>query len=177
MFRLAALVLGAILFTGCATGSRAYMDSPLSNHSEPASVWNRPQEVGFDWGEEISGEASRSCVLYFICWGYEDGGILDGLTGLVGGILGRGGVAVQDPLVRAAASVAVNKTPKADGVFVTSHETDSFDIFIYKHRSAKVKGKAITVRAIGEVSQDRSDKVRNLSSINGALIQMGPDLK
>ncbi len=160
--------------SGCATGARAYMDTALSNRSEPATVWNRPQEVGFDFGNEISGEVSHTCVLGFICWGYEDGGILDGVGALVGNILGGGNGAkeVADPLVRAAAAVAVENSPKTDGIFVVAHNTDSFNIFIYARRTARVRGKAFTLRPMGEVSQDRADKVRNLRSINGALINM-----
>lgn len=176
MTRIVALTVAvaALGLSGCATGARAYMDSTLSNRAEPATVWNRPQEVGFDWGAEITGETSVSCVLFVICWGYEDGSVLDGVTGLLGSVLGGGNgpKEVADPLVRAAAAVAVSSTPKADGIFVVAHDTDSFNIGIYKHRTAHVRGKSFSLRPIGEVSQERADKVRNLRSINGALISM-----
>ncbi len=168
----AVMALGALATTGCATGARAYMDSTLGNRSESATVWNRPQEVGFDWGAEINGEASRQCVLMFICWGYEDGGGFD-LGALLGGLLGGGGSkSVSDPLVRAAAAVAVANAPKADGLFVVSHDTDSFNIFIYSRRSARVRGKSFTLRPMGEVSQERADKVRNLSSMGNTTISL-----
>jgi len=167
------VVVAALGLTGCATGARAYMDTALTNRSEAATVWNRPQEVGFDWGAEITGEVSNTCILGFICWGYEDGSILDGVSGLLGSILGGGNSApALDPLVRAAAAVAVSSTPKADGIFVVAHDTDSFNIFIYKHRTAHVRGKSFSLRPIGEVSQERADKVRNLRSINGALVNL-----
>lgn len=168
------VVVAALGLTGCATGARAYMDTALSNRSEPATVWNRPQEVGFDWGAEITGEVSNTCILGFICWGYEDGSIIDGLTGALGAILGgaNGAKEVSDPLVRAAAAVAVSSTPKADGIFVVAHDTDLFNIFVYRHRTAHVRGKSFSLRPIGEVSQERADKVRNLRSINGALVNM-----
>lgn len=166
------LAAGLVALSGCATGAQAYMDTALSNRSEPATVWNRPQEVGFDWGNEITGEVTHTCVFGFICWGYEDGSILDGVGALVGNILGTGGKQVSDPLVRAAAAVAVENAPKTDGIFVVSHNTDAFDILIYKRRTARVRGKAFTLRPMGEVSQERADKVRNLRSINGALINL-----
>ena len=174
MFRMSVLAaLIVAVTTGCATGSRAYMDSGLSNRSEPASVWNRPQEVGFDWGAEITGEASYQCVFLLICWGAEDGGALDGVGALVGSITGKGG-AVSDPLVRAAAANAVKSTPKTDGIFVVAHDTDAFNILIYKKRKATVRGKAITVRPIGEVNQDRSDRNRNMNALRGgALVNVG----
>lgn len=155
--------------SGCATGARAYADTAISNRSEPASVWNRPQEVGFDWGAEITGEATHQCVLGFICWGYEDGSALDGIGALIGGILGNGGAPAVDGLVRAAAAVAVRDTPKADGIFIVAHDTDAFNIFVYNRRTAHVRGKAFTLRPIGEVSQDRADKVRNLRSVGGLV--------
>ncbi len=168
------VLVSALGLTGCATGARAYMDTALANRSEAATVWNRPQEVGFDWGAEITGEVSRTCILGVICWGYEDGSILDGVTGVLGSILGGGNgpKEVSDPLVRAAAAVAVSSTPKADGIFVVAHDTDSFNIFVYSHRTAHVRGKSFSLRPIGEVSQERADKVRNLRSINGALVNL-----
>ncbi|QRN95873.1 hypothetical protein JRI60_43660 [Archangium violaceum] len=173
MFRMGVLAAFIVaITTGCATGSRAYMDSGLANRAEPASVWNRPQEVGFDWGPEITGQASYQCVLLLICWGAEDGGALDSVGSFVGSILGRGG-AVTDPLVRAAAANAVKNAPKTDGIYVVAHDTDAFNIIIYKKRTASVRGKAITVRAIGEVSQDRSDRNRNLSALGGSLVNVG----
>ncbi|MET0404701.1 MAG: hypothetical protein ABW123_19960 [Cystobacter sp.] len=162
--------------TGCATSGRAYMDAGFSNRSEPASVWNRPQEVGFDWGAEIKGEASYQCVLLLICWGAEDGGALDGVGTLIGSITGKGGV-VTDPLVRAAAANAVKNTPKADGIYVVAHDTDAFNILIYKKRTALVRGKAITVRTIGEVSQDRADRNRNLNALGGNIVNVGDAMK
>jgi|SRR6218665_269192 len=177
MFRMGVLAAFIVaVTTGCAASGRAYMDSGLSNRSEPASVWNRPQEVGFDWGSEITGEASYQCVLLLICWGAEDGGALDGVGALIGSITGKGGV-VSDPLVRAAAADAVKKAPKTDGIFVVAHDTDAFNIVVYKKRKATVRGKAITVRTIGEVSQDRADRNRNMNALGGSLVNVGDVLK
>lgn len=174
------VALGAAGLTGCAAipaegrintaaGAKAYMDSALTNDAEPASVWNRPQEVGFDFGAEITGEAQRSCILGFICWGAEDGTFLDSISALFGG-----GKTVGDPLVRAAAASAVANSPRTDGIFVVSHETDQFNVFFFfSHRSAKVRGKSFTLRPLGEVSQERADKVRNLKATGGrALINL-----
>jgi hypothetical protein len=162
--------------SGCAAGARAYMDSSLSNRSEPATVWTRPQEVGFDFGPEVAGEVSRQCVLGFICWGYDDGGAFAGLTGLIGAFTGNAS-ASSDPLVGAAAAVAVRDTPKADGIFVVSHETDSLNIGVYYRRAARVRGKSITLRPIGEVSQERADRYRNLRAIGGgSLLQVTNDM-
>lgn len=171
---LMAVMVAVLGLTGCATGARAYMDTALANRSESATVWNRPQEVGFDWGAEITGEVSHTCILGFICWGYEDGGAFDGVAGMLGSIFGggNGSKEVSDPLVRAAAAVAVSSTPKADGIFVVAHDTDAFNIFVYSHRTARVRGKSFSLRPIGEVSQERADKVRNLRSINGALVNL-----
>lgn len=177
MFRM--VLLAAILATvttGCASASKAYMDASLSNRAEPASVWNRPQEVGFDWGAEITGEASYQCVFLLICWGAEDGGALDGVGAIITSVLGRGG-AVTDPLVRAAAANAVKSTPKTDGIYVVTHDTDSLNILVYKKRTATVRGKAITVRPIGEVSQERSDRNRNLNSLGNTLVNVTDAMK
>jgi outer membrane lipoprotein SlyB len=179
MKTLTALVLAvtSMGLTGCATGARAYADTAIGNRSEAATVWNRPQEVGFDWGSDIEAEVSRQCVFGIICWGYEDGSPLDALTGIIGSIFGGGGgKEVADPLVRAAAAVAVANAQKADGIFVVSHDTDSFDIFIFRRRTARVKGKAFTLRPMGEVAQDRADRVRNLSALGGRALVSVPDI-
>jgi hypothetical protein len=168
---------GFAVLQGCATGARAYADSTISNVSEAATVWNRPQEVGFDWGAELEAEVSRQCVLGIFCWGYEDGGgILDGVGAVIGTILGRDGREVADPLVRAAAAVAVSTATKADGIFVVSHETDSMNVVVYSRRTARVKGKAFSLRPLGEVAQDRVDRVRNLRSIGGTTLMSLPDM-
>lgn len=168
-----AFALALLALSGCATGGRAYMDSALANRSEPASVWNRPQEVGFDWSEEITGEASQQCVLFFICWGADDGGALEGVGAVLGALTGRS-QAVGDPLVRAAAATAVKNNGKANGMFVESHETNKVDFFLYRSRTATVKGKAITTKPLGEVSVDRADKHRNLSALGGSLVNVTP---
>lgn len=176
MQRSAFVVVAAVLATGCATGSRAYMDSAVSNRAEPATVWNRPQEVGFEWAADLQGEATQQCVFFAICWGADDGGgLLDGVGTLVGSVLGHSAAQVTDPLVRAAAATAVKNAGqgKADGIYVVAHDTDSFNIGIYKRRTAWVRGKGITIKTIGEVSQDRADKNRNLHAIGGgALLQL-----
>jgi hypothetical protein len=171
------LAVTSMGLTGCATGARAYADTAIGNRAEAASVWNRPQEVGFDWGSDIEAEVSRQCMLGFICWGYEDGGGFD-VGAIIGAIFGGGGGAkeVADPLVKAAAAVAVANAQKADGIFVVSHDTDSFNIFIFSRRTARVKGKAFTLRPMGEVSQDRSDRVRNLSALGGRAMVSLPDI-
>ena len=84
---------------------------------------------------------------------------------------------MTDPLVRAAAANAVKNAPKTDGIFVVAHDTDAFNILVYKKRKATVRGKAITVRNIGEVSQDRSDRNRNLNALGGSLVNVGDVLK
>lgn len=173
MKQIVALVLAvtSMGLTGCATGARAYADTAIGNRAEAATVWNRPQEVGFDWGSDIEAEVSRQCVFGFICWGYEDGDI-----GAIFGAIFGGGKEVADPLVKAAAAVAVANAQKADGIFVVSHETDAFDILIFKRRTARVKGKAFTLRPMGEVSQDRADRVRNLSALGGRAMVSLPDI-
>ncbi|MCA2981708.1 MAG: hypothetical protein INH41_24360 [Myxococcaceae bacterium] len=169
------LAVTAMGLTGCATGARAYADTAIGNRSEAATVWNRPQEVGFDWGSDIEAEVSHQCLFGFICWGYEDGGGFD-IGAILGSILGGGSKEVGDPLVRAAAAVAVANAQKADGIFVVSHETDAANYIIFSRKTARVKGKAFTLRPMGEVSQDRSDRVRNLSALGGRALVSMPDL-
>ena len=127
-------------------------------------MWTRPQEVGYALGERIQGEASQSCILLFICWGADDGG----LSGLA-----IGGDSPADPIVRAAAAGAVLASPtEADGIYVLNHETDSFNMFFFSRKTARVIGKAVRLHPIGEVSQERADKARNLKAMSGSNIHL-----
>lgn len=161
----------AIAGTGCMHGQRAYMDATTGMAPEPAAMWSRPQEVGYTLGERLQGEATKNCVLMFICWGAEDGGLGAAFSGIIGSLMGQS--APSDPLVRAAAAGAVLSAPtETDGIYVLNHETDAFDIFIYSRRSARVVGKAVRLHPIGEVSQERADKERFLRAMSGSNIHM-----
>ncbi len=171
MKNLVAVSLFAVVALGCAHGQRSYIDPAASMSPEPAAMWSRPQEVGYTLGERIQGEAAKNCILMFICWGAEDGGIGDAIGGLIGALTGQS--APSDPLVRAAAAGAVLSAPtETDGIYVLNHETDSFNIFLYSRRSARVIGKAVRLHPIGEVSQERADKVRNLKAMSGSNIHL-----
>jgi hypothetical protein len=172
MFKnLVAVGLFAVVAMGCAHGQRSYIDPTAQMNPEPAAMWSRPQEVGYTLGERIQGEAAINCLFMFICWGAEDGGIGSAFAGIIGALTGQS--APSDPLVRAAAAGAVLSAPtETDGIFVLNHETDSFNIFLYSRRSARVIGKAVRLHPIGEVSQERADKVRNLKAMSGAQIHM-----
>lgn len=171
MKQVIALTLFAVTAVGCAHGQRAYADPTAGMNPEQMSLWARPQEVGYTLGERIQGEASRNCLFMFICWGADDGGAGAVLGGIFGALTGQS--APADPLVRAAAAGAVLSAPtETDGIYVLNHETDDFNIFIYSRRSARVVGKAVRLQPIGEVSQERADKVRNLRAMSGAQIHM-----
>lgn len=172
MFKnLVAVSLFGIVALGCAHGQRSYIDPVAAMNPEPAAMWSRPQEVGYTLGERIQGEAAINCIFWVICWGAEDGGIGSAFAGLLGAATGQS--APSDPLVRAAAAGAVLSAPtETDGIFVLNHETDSFNIFLYSRRTARVIGKAVRLHPIGEVSQERADKVRNLRAMSGANLQI-----
>ncbi len=171
---LIAVSLFAVVGLGCAHGQRAYVDPPAAMKPEPAAMWTRPQEVGYTLGERIQGEAATTCILMFICWGNEGGSFTDSIAGGISSIF-TGGVA--DPLVAAAAAGAVMSAPtETDGILVLNHETDSFNIFVFSRRSARVIGKAVRFHPIGEVSQERADKVRNLKAASGAIQIQGASM-
>ena len=157
----------ALSAVGCAAhGQKSYIDATSNMRPEPAAMWSRPQEVGYTLGERLQGEAVQTCILFVICWGADDGG----LAGLFGAI---GGDSPGDPIVRAAAAGAVLSAPtETDGIYVLNHETDSFNMFIFSRKSARVIGKAVRLHPIGEVSQERADKVRNLKAMSAGNITM-----
>ncbi len=156
-------VVTILLSSSCAHDQRSHIDPKAAMAPEPAAMWSRPQEMGYTFGERIQGEAAINCLFAFLCWGAEEGGLF---TGILGGD-------ATDPLVRAAAAGAVLTAPlETDGIYVLNHETDSFNIFLFSRRSARVVGKAVRLHPLGEVSQERADKVRNLKAMSGANIHI-----
>jgi hypothetical protein len=132
---------------------------------EASALWSRPQEVGYTLGERITGEASRTCILLFICWGAEDGGAGAAIASVIGAITGSS--APSDPLVRAAAAGAVlGSAQETDGIWVLNHETDSFDIFIFTRKSARVIGKAVALEVILTGDPLSSQRAYELGMVN-----------
>lgn len=167
------LMAAAALFvlSSCAVTSsgKGHLDSVASLRPEPNSMWARPQEVSYQVGEKIEGEAARQCVLFLFCWGDEGGagGLSSVLGGIMADVMGTNldrviaglGAAYADPLVRAASAKATRGTP-ADGLYLLSQEATELNFVLFSRRAVKVTGRAITFKVIGEVSQERADKER-----------------
>lgn len=168
-----AAVLAFSALTGCASvqGQRAYMDAAASHLPEGQALWARPQEVGYSIGNEISGEATNISILFgLLTFGAEDGDVFSGLTGLIGGLMGTTTGPTVDPLVKSAGGAAVAAAgPGVDGIYITQHDTNTLNILnIFKKRTAQVRGRALGLKPIGEVSMERADKARFLRALSGA---------
>ncbi len=170
-FMMMAVVAFAAL-TGCKSvqGNKAYMDTAAAHIPEGHSLWSRPQEVGYSIGNEISGEATNIAILGgLFTFGSEDGGVFGDIGGMIGGILGNGPSApTVDPLVRSAAGSAVAAAgPGVDGIYITQHDTTTLDLLIFRKRTAQVRGRALGLKPLGEVSMERADKARFLRALAG----------
>jgi hypothetical protein len=173
MKKILALAALAASLVGCAHGQDVKANANAGFAPESMRMWSRPQEFGYTLGERLQGEASTNCVLFVICWGADDGGILGNVFGAIGGALSGEQKTDSNPLVRAAAANAVLTAPtETDGIYVLNHEADSFNIIIYARKSARVIGKSMRLHPIGEVSQERADKERFLSAMSGSQIHM-----
>jgi hypothetical protein len=172
------VVVLASALTGCASlqGQKAYMNSAATHTPEGHSLWARPQEVGYSIGNEISGEATNISILCagplcLFTFGAEAGGAFGDIGGAIGGLMGH--AAVSDPLVGAAAGAAVAAAgPGVDGIYVTQHETNLLDLLIFKKKTAQVKGRALGLKPLGEVSMERVDKDRFLRGLGGGGNQL-----
>lgn len=167
MKKLTALTLAlVVLSTGCASlnSNRSNMDSPSGMSPEEHTLWARPQEVGYAIGQDIGGEATNILILFGLFTIGAEEGIL--------GILGGGGA--NDPLVRSAAGVAVqNAGQGVDGIYITHQETSTLNfLWLFRKRTAIVKGRALTLRPLGEVSVDRADRYRYLQALGGGDKQL-----
>ncbi|MEW5739370.1 MAG: hypothetical protein AB1938_10615 [Myxococcota bacterium] len=168
MKKILALAAVAATLVGCAHGQDVKANANAGLAPESMRMWSRPQEFGYTLGERLQGEASTNCILVFICWGADDGGIF----GSIAGAFSSSG-ADANPLVRAAAANAVLTAPtETDGIYVLNHESDSFNIILYSRKSARVIGKSMRLHPIGEVSQERADKERFLRSMSGSQVHM-----
>ena len=170
MNRLVSLVAALVLSSCAVTSSaRGHLDSVAGMRPETHAMWARPQEVSYDIGGKLEGEASRQCVLFLFCWGDEGGA--GGIASLFGGIftdlagtrldqvIAGLGVAYADPLVRAASAKAVRDTP-ADGLYLLSQESNELNFVLFSRRSVRVTGRSVTFKVIGEVTQERADRER-----------------
>lgn len=181
MKKLLAGALALTLSTGCMSlqGQKALMDAAAAHNPEPHGMWTRPQEVGYTIGNDISGEATSTMILFgLITLGSEGGGILatvggavSTISGTVGNVFGLDSKAALDPLVLAAAGAAVQSAGAGtDGIYITQHDTTTLLIGgFYGKRTARVRGRALTLKPIGEVSLERADKERYLRDLGGAL--------
>lgn len=177
MFRSLAATCVLVAAVGCATTSRrrAQMDPPAGASPEEHAMWARPQEVGYEIGGEISGEAQSFSILFgLLSFGAEDAGGVFGWPGaLVGDVMGLKPLPIgTDPLIRAAAGDAVGEATGTDGIYITQQQTSSLDFFLVKIRTATVRGRALKLKPIGEVSQERADRFRNLRALSGGQLHI-----
>lgn len=150
----------AVLAAGCTTTNQGTMTARAAAAPENHRVWTRPLELGFDLGEDVTGEATVVTILGgLIVVGSEDDA---GLLQLLGNLSGIGG----DPLVRAASADAA-KRHSTDGVYITWSDVQTSSFFpFFKRRTAQVKGKAMRLKVLGEVKQERVDRERYLRSLS-----------
>jgi hypothetical protein len=163
-----ALVVSS-LSCAVSNSARNHLDSAASMKPESHSMWARPQEVTYQVGDKVEGEASRQCVLFIFCWGDEGGAgglssVFGALTSDFSGIrldqvIAGLGAAYADPLVRAASAHAVANSA-ADGLYLLSQEASELNFVVFSRRAVRVTGRAITFKVIGEVSQERADRER-----------------
>ena len=175
---LAAAGLMAPMFTGCGITGLYTQNNPqvtgLTGSARPdfdgQKLWSRPLETGVDLGEEISGTADHTSILFgLITTGQGQSNPADILAVFAGSIFGKGGGAVTDPLIGSAASNAA-QTAKADGIYVTQNDVNESNILfgLYSHRTAHVTGKAMKIKVIGQVTEERADRARTAESLHGA---------
>jgi hypothetical protein len=62
--------------------------------------------------------------------------------------------------------------PGVDGIYITQHDTNTLNLLIFKKRTAQVRGRALGLKPLGEVSMERVDKVRYLRALGGGGNQL-----
>lgn len=172
---MAALAGGLFLFTsGCSAVAK---NSPLQANAEfnPEyhRLWTRPAEMGYELKARVESEVSVSKFLGLTVGGEKptDVSFVGVVSGLAKGDLER----LEDPLVRNAATKAIDDS-KADGIYVLRTELRETGLWpLFEVRTAKVKGISLVVKDLGQVSQERADKDRFLRISPSPLIATTPE--
>jgi hypothetical protein len=166
---------------GCAGISNGTKNTaPLTDNTAPnfegQRIWGRPLETVIELGQDIRGEADSTSVLFGLIATGPD--TVDGLSGsllmFASNLFSGGSNQASDPLVSSAAgNAALNAN--ADGIYVTHVDVDGANYLgIYGKRHAVVVGKAIKLKVVGEVSEERSDRDRLLRAIGGGAVLLPP---
>lgn len=157
------VVLVLAVMTGCTTMDRRVTPVAEAGFApERLTTWSRPVEISFEFGDEVVGTASYTVVLGIFKSGEvptSAGGLLSASTMVLGAITG---VQAEDPQIATAAAKAA-RSVDADGLFVTAVEVeeDTF-LWLYRKRTITVRGKAMTLVDLGQVSEERADNARYL---------------
>lgn len=158
---LAALAAGVSGTTGCTTFTKTpHINNAGGLADEGMQVVARPIEYGVDEVGDAEGSAAYQKILGFT----------------VGDTVGSGGIFKSlfgspdsGPLAELA-SYRAAKSKGGDGFYRVTTETEEFGIgFIYQRVSIKVTGKALKLKNLGMMSQDRSDALAKAKASGGSL--------
>jgi hypothetical protein len=158
-----ALLASSLLFTaGCSTNqvSPTVIDTS-SARFESLNSWSRPVELAVDVLQETEGEAYTEKIFWWTIEGDSP------RVSFLSWVFAGDGQEITS-LGRVAAARAIDRTPEADGLYITRIENDSKNYFIYRKERVKVTGRALKINDLGTVSQDRADKVRESRAAVGA---------
>lgn len=161
------LILLAVLVGGVAgtTGCTTFTKTPHINNAggladDAMQVVARPIEYGVEEVGDAEGTAAYQKILGFTVGDtVGSGGILKGLFGSPD----------SGPLAELASHRAA-KSKGGDGFYRVTTETEHFGIgFIYERVNIKVTGKALKLKNLGMMSQDRSDALSKAKASGGSL--------
>lgn len=144
---LAAMAAGT---TGCASFSKTpHVNNTGGLSDEAMQVVARPIEYGVEEVGDAEGRASYQRIL-----GIFTTGDTVGSGGLLQNIFGRPD---SGPLAELA-SYRAAKSKGGDGFYRVTTETEEFSVpLLFERREIKVTGKALKLKNLGMMSQDRSD--------------------
>ncbi len=150
-------LMATILGSACASNSRSLPLSSNANlRTETHAMWTRPTEVGYLMGPEISGTATVRQVLGFHVGESKPGA---SVFAILGPLLG-GGQDITDPVMMHAAFNAA-EAAGAEGIYLTRVASESSGFFIFfSNTTTTVHGRALKLKDLGPVSQDRADQWR-----------------
>jgi hypothetical protein len=154
-------VVCAFLLSGC---SFINMEPRLQSEAKLApdamGIWGRPAEYGVEELGDVEGRAS--CVYLFMFWP-----IAGDTVSLDIPVISTPAVAL-DRLGMVAAAHAIDRKPGADGLYISRTAKSGQYFLIFSRKEVSVKGKALKLKNLGVISEERADRIRALRALTGA---------
>lgn len=162
------IMVCAFLLSGCSfVNMNPYLQNGASLNPESMKIWARPMEYGLEDLGDV--DARAYCVYLFGFWA-----IAGDTVSIKIPFLGKDKADVGK-LGMVAAARAIDRKPGANGIYVLRTEESGLNFFLFKKKNIVVRGKALKIKDLGIVTEERADRIRALGVLPAGATE-GTDL-